>query len=159
MSPTTPPPRAISVVERSQRRCSRRVEDRVEGLPVLELLAIGQDDLDDLDSGPTQRSRQAMQVQRRDGAIADDRHFRLTQKRQQQVGARSARARRESDKSDRPVQPSTFPCFSHFLESSLQDRLHRDSAAADDQVGNLAVERVALRVQFAKLLPRVTDLQ
>jgi hypothetical protein len=57
------------------------------------------------------------------------------------------------------VQPSAFPWLSHFLDQQIQNRLHRDSAAADDQVGDFSVERVALRVQFAEFLPRVTDLQ
>ena len=64
------------------------IENGIESLPVLVILAVVNDDRHDLDRGVAQRRGQRFQVKWGDRRIGDDRNFALLQARQQKVGAR-----------------------------------------------------------------------
>jgi hypothetical protein len=86
MSPTTAAAQSDQRGRTIAASLQQDIEDRVERLPVLELLAIGQNDLGDINPCPAQRVCQALQVKWCNGCVGDDRRLRPPQERQQQVG-------------------------------------------------------------------------
>src|SRR5882762_3601581 len=78
--------------QRDERRITRaslleqRIEDRIEGAPVLVLLVVGNDDADHLDALTGQPSGNALEVERRHGGVGDDGRFLLPEERSNEVG-------------------------------------------------------------------------
>ncbi len=64
----------------------QRIEDPIQGAPVLVLLAVGNDDTDHLDALTGQHSGNALEIERRHGGVGDDGHFPLRKERSDQVG-------------------------------------------------------------------------
>src|SRR5712691_11282153 len=75
--------------ERSITRASlleQRIEDPIQGTPVLVLLAVGNDDSNHLDTLTRQHSGNALEIERRHRGVGDDGHFLLHQERSKEVG-------------------------------------------------------------------------
>src|SRR6266853_725090 len=64
----------------------QRIEDPIQGAPVLVLLAVGNDDADHLDALTGEHSGNALEIERRHRGVGDDGHFLLHQERSKEVG-------------------------------------------------------------------------
>src|SRR5437773_7376186 len=64
----------------------QRIEDPVQGAPVLVLLAVGNEDADHLDALTGQRSGNALEIERRHRGVGDDGRFLLHKERNNEIG-------------------------------------------------------------------------
>src|SRR6267154_564306 len=77
------------VIERGITRAAlleQRIEDPIQGAPVLVLLAVGNDDADHLHPLTGERTGNAVEIERCDRGVGDDGHFPLHKERSNQVG-------------------------------------------------------------------------
>ncbi len=155
----------------------QRIENRIERLPVLVVLAIGQDDAQRVDAGALQTRFKTLQIQRRHDLVGDDGGALLRQALDDQLGLLQ-NTRADVDRiaalAERDVQgahvfaPSSrtssgFVRSASELREFLLEAMHEAPdalvAGVDDEVGDLAVERIAFGVQLGELRERVGCLQ